>query len=85
MSLWIMLSPGPVVGYAPEPGRHISDKIAVPSPGSVQDIILAMAAEKQEQPGFHEILNHRRAFGKDFSFNVGVVAHRFHDSRPAAY
>ncbi|MGE5575597.1 MAG: ABC transporter substrate-binding protein [Syntrophothermus sp.] len=105
-----------------------TDKIAVPSPGSVQDIILAMAAERQlgnpkafekqlvamphpdaaaaliskkgiaahfttppylfeelEQPGFHEILNHRQAFGKDFSFNVGVVAQRFHDSRPSAY
>lgn len=105
-----------------------ADKIAVPSPGSVQHILLSMASKKElgspaamdqnlialphpdaaaaliskkglsahfatppylfeelEQPGFHLVTDDVKAFGSQFSFNVGVVTAKFHNTRPAHY
>lgn len=105
-----------------------TDRIAVPSPGSVQHILLAMGAERQlgsatafeqnlvamphpdgaaalisrrgivahfttppylfeelSQPGFHLVVDDIEAFGRPFSFNVGVASKKFHDGNPVAY
>lgn len=104
------------------------DKIALPSPGSVQHILLSMAAQKElgspqaldqnlialphpdaaaaliskkgisahfttppylfaelEQPGFHLVTDDVKAFGSQFSFNVGVATTKFHNTRLAHY
>jgi len=40
---------------------------------------------EMEAPGMHEVLNGRQAFGKEFSFIVGVTTEAFHGSRPQEY
>ncbi len=105
-----------------------NSKIAIPSPGSVQDIMIAMAAQKElknpkalqenlvsmphpdamaallakkdlaghyttppynfeelAQPGFHEVVSDKTAFGGEYSFNVGIVTNKFRKESPLAY
>jgi len=104
------------------------DRIALPQPGSVQHILLSMAAEREfdnshrfdnqivtmshpdgmnailgkkditghftsppylfkelEAEGMKQILDGREAFGKDFTFIVGVTTKEFHDKKPKEY
>ncbi|MGE5653465.1 MAG: ABC transporter substrate-binding protein, partial [Bacillota bacterium] len=105
-----------------------ASKIAIPSPGSVQDIMIAMAAQKElknpkalqenlvsmphpdamaallakkdlsahyatppynfeelAQPGYHEVVSDKTAFGGEYSFNVGIVTDKFRKESPLAY
>lgn len=105
-----------------------NDRIAVPQPGSVQHILLAMACEREfgdakkfdnqlvtlahpdgmnalnarkeitahftappylmkemEQPGMSQVLSGTTAFGREFTFIVGVAMEQFHDQNPQIY
>lgn len=127
-----VVSPVSLVTYNPAI-KTIKDfnenhKIALPSPGSVQHILLSMALEKEvgdpralddilvalphpdgasamlakkdidahfttppylfeelSHEGYVEVLKGAEAFGREFSFNVGVVTQSYHDNNPQGY
>lgn len=125
-------APVSLISYRPEITAigdfQTDDKIALPSPGSIQHILLSMQAEKifgnpkalddqlialphpdatsamlaqkdidahfttppyifqqLNEPGYHTVLTDREAFGRDFSFNVGIVTEKYHAEHPRGY